>query len=150
MTQRTRHNPTKPGTALWLIMKVCESGARMARGRFFRRGADGRGHFRRERRAYVSRAGGGDAVFVRAGPLVAGPRGRTAAAMDRMKICYLDAFSGISGDMLVGALADAGAPSGLLAEALTGLGTGATFAFEKTRRCGIGATKFQVTAPHEH
>ena len=67
-----------------------------------------------------------------------------------MKICYLDAFSGISGDMLVGALADAGAPSGLLAEALTGLGTGATFAFEKTRRCGIGATKFQVTAPHEH
>ena len=52
--------------------------------------------------------------------------------------------------MLVGALADAGAPSGLLAEALTGLGTGATFTFEKTRRCGIGATKFGVTAPHEH
>jgi len=67
-----------------------------------------------------------------------------------MKICYLDAFSGISGDMVVGALADAGAPSGLLAEALTGLGTGATFTFEKTRRCGIGATKFHVAVPHEH
>jgi len=67
-----------------------------------------------------------------------------------MKICYLDAFSGISGDMLVGALADAGAPAGALAEALTALGTGATFTFEKTRRCGIGATKFHVEAPHEH
>lgn len=67
-----------------------------------------------------------------------------------MKICYLDAFSGISGDMLVGALADAGAPAGELAEALTALGTGATFRFEKTRRCGIGATKFHVEAPHEH
>src|ERR1700690_634088 len=144
MTQRTRHNPTKPGTALWLIMKVCESGARMARGRFFRRGADGRGHFRRERRAYVSRAGGGDAVFVRAGPLVAGPRGRTAAAMDRMKICYLDAFSGISGDMLVGALADAGAGQDAIIDAIASLETGATVSFEKVKRCGIGATKYHV------
>jgi uncharacterized protein (TIGR00299 family) protein len=67
-----------------------------------------------------------------------------------MKICYLDAFSGISGDMLVGALADAGAPAEALAESLAALGTGATFTFEKTRRCGIGATKFGVAAPHEH
>jgi uncharacterized protein (DUF111 family) len=67
-----------------------------------------------------------------------------------MKICYLDAFSGISGDMLVGALADAGAPAAALVEALTTLGTGATFTFEKTRRCGIGATKFHVAGPHEH
>ncbi len=67
-----------------------------------------------------------------------------------MKICYVDAFSGISGDMLVGALADAGAPEAALAESLAALGTGATFTFEKTRRCGIGATKFGVAAPHEH
>jgi uncharacterized protein (TIGR00299 family) protein len=71
-----------------------------------------------------------------------------------MKICYLDAFSGISGDMLVGALADAGADAAALTQALTSLETGAEFQFEKTKRCGIGATKFHVrggdTGKHRH
>jgi pyridinium-3,5-bisthiocarboxylic acid mononucleotide nickel chelatase len=61
-----------------------------------------------------------------------------------MKICYLDAFSGISGDMTVGALIDAGADSTRLVQALEELGTGAKFEVEKTKRRGIAATKFRV------
>jgi uncharacterized protein (TIGR00299 family) protein len=67
-----------------------------------------------------------------------------------MKLCYLDAFSGISGDMTVGALADAGADSTALAEALNALGTGATVSFEKTQRGAIGATKFHVRESDHH
>ncbi len=61
-----------------------------------------------------------------------------------MITCYLDAFSGLSGDMLVGALADAGADAGALCEGLASLDTGAAFRFEKTKRRGIAATKFHV------
>jgi hypothetical protein len=61
-----------------------------------------------------------------------------------MKICYLDAFAGISGDMTVGALIDAGADPAALTEALASVGTGAVFHVEKTRRGGIAATKFRV------
>ena len=71
-----------------------------------------------------------------------------------MKICYLDAFSGISGDMTVGALLDAGADFNGLNDALTSLGTGATFRVEKTKRQGIAASKFHVeggeTKSHRH
>jgi uncharacterized protein (TIGR00299 family) protein len=61
-----------------------------------------------------------------------------------MKICYLDDFSGISGDMTVGALIDAGADSAALVRALESLGTGASFRIEKTTRRGIAASKFYV------
>ena len=65
-----------------------------------------------------------------------------------MKICYLDAFSGISGDMTVGALMDAGADARAVMQALESLGTGAQFKIEKTRRGGIAASKFHVTGGH--
>jgi uncharacterized protein (TIGR00299 family) protein len=61
-----------------------------------------------------------------------------------MKLCYLDAFSGISGDMTVGALIDAGAPCESVLEALRSFDTGARFSAEKTLRGGIAATKFRV------
>jgi hypothetical protein len=61
-----------------------------------------------------------------------------------MKICYLDAFSGISGDMTVGALIDAGAPCEAVLDALRRFDTGARFSAEKTTRGAIVATKFRV------
>jgi uncharacterized protein (TIGR00299 family) protein len=69
-------------------------------------------------------------------------------------LCYLDAFSGVSGDMLVGALADAGADTERLLGALDSLETGARLRFEKVKRRGIAATKFHVetadTSKHRH
>jgi hypothetical protein len=68
--------------------------------------------------------------------------------------CYLDAFSGISGDMTVGALADAGADRDAISSAIHSLAAGATVSFETVKRQGIGATKFRVaveeTKKHRH
>jgi uncharacterized protein (TIGR00299 family) protein len=65
-------------------------------------------------------------------------------------LCYLDAFSGISGDMLVGALADAGASQTAIIDALASLETGAVLSFERVKRCGIAATKFHVAIAPVH
>jgi len=64
--------------------------------------------------------------------------------------CYLDAFSGVSGDMLVGALADAGADRKAIIDAISSLETGATVSFEKVKRCGIAATKYHVQVQEQH
>lgn len=64
------------------------------------------------------------------------------------RICYFDAFSGVSGDMLVGALADAGAPQDRILDALNGFGLEASYSFERVKRAGIAATKFHVVT-HE-
>jgi pyridinium-3,5-bisthiocarboxylic acid mononucleotide nickel chelatase len=71
-----------------------------------------------------------------------------------MKICVLDPFSGISGDMTVGALLDAGASEADLFAGLDSLAIGARYRAEKTRRNGIAGTKFHVeyeeTRQHRH
>lgn len=66
------------------------------------------------------------------------------AAHILMKVCYFDPFSGISGDMTVGALLDAGADWTGVASALTSLNIGATVRVEKTKRRGMAASKFMV------
>jgi uncharacterized protein (TIGR00299 family) protein len=67
-----------------------------------------------------------------------------------MKIGYWDAFSGISGDMTIGSLVDAGAPVDQLVAGLNELSTGATFRYERTKRKGIAATKFSVDYEPQH
>ncbi len=68
-----------------------------------------------------------------------------------MRICYLDCFSGISGDMLVGALVDAGADQTEFCRQITRLGLeSAAIGFEKCLRRGLAGTKFRVHAPPEH
>jgi uncharacterized protein (TIGR00299 family) protein len=69
-----------------------------------------------------------------------------------MTLCYFDAFSGISGDMTVGALLDAGADWPTVETALQSLQLDATFRLYKTKRKGIAASKFCVdfTAQKKH
>lgn len=61
-----------------------------------------------------------------------------------MRVCYLDAFSGVSGDMLVGALVNAGANAEELIGGLLSMDTGAAYRLEPVKRKGIAATKFHV------
>jgi len=63
--------------------------------------------------------------------------------------CYLDAFSGISGDMLVGALADAGASQDAISDGIQSMETGVTVSFERAQRGGFSATKFRVAVEEE-
>lgn len=63
--------------------------------------------------------------------------------------CYLDAFSGIAGDMLVGALVDAGADRDAIGAAIASLQIDASVSFEKVKRGGIAATKFHVNWPEQ-
>jgi uncharacterized protein (DUF111 family) len=62
-----------------------------------------------------------------------------------MKVLYLDCFSGISGDMLLGAMLDLGLPLGELKRALGSLMTdGATVALDRVTRGGLAAAKFRL------
>src|SRR5580704_1287592 len=78
-----------------------------------------------------------------------------------MRIAYLDCFAGISGDMFLGALVDAGVDPKILHEAVAALNLNATLKIEKVDRSGISATKIHVyegaklaeethAHPHEH
>ncbi|MGD0901365.1 MAG: nickel pincer cofactor biosynthesis protein LarC [Terracidiphilus sp.] len=64
-----------------------------------------------------------------------------------MRIGYLECFSGISGDMLLGALVDAGVPFSCLEEAAAALNVGARLEMRKVSRGGLAATKVDVLTP---
>ena len=61
-----------------------------------------------------------------------------------MRIAYLECFSGISGDMFLGALVDAGVPEQVLRDTVAALGVGAKLEISKVVRSGISATKVDV------
>jgi uncharacterized protein (TIGR00299 family) protein len=66
------------------------------------------------------------------------------------RVLYLDCFSGASGDMIAGALLDAGVPFDVLAGAVGSLGLdGVSVGSERVDRSGIGAAKFRVTVDGE-
>jgi pyridinium-3,5-bisthiocarboxylic acid mononucleotide nickel chelatase len=82
-----------------------------------------------------------------------------------MRIAYVDCFSGISGDMFLGALIDAGVPQEIFERTVEVLGVGARLEVSRVSRSGISATKLDVIvngedspresragapAPHEH
>ena len=74
-----------------------------------------------------------------------------------MRIAYLDCSAGISGDMLLGALIDAGAPADQLHGTLRALNIGATLEIEQVDRAGIAGTHARIMvgdhvadSPHHH
>ena len=66
-----------------------------------------------------------------------------------MRIGYLEAIAGMSGDMFLGALVHAGVPAALLRETVSALNVGATLKIEGVDRSGIHATKVDVIV-NEH
>jgi pyridinium-3,5-bisthiocarboxylic acid mononucleotide nickel chelatase len=61
-----------------------------------------------------------------------------------MRIAYLDCFSGISGDMFLGAAVDAGVPLEKLQNVASALGINTGLAACRTARAGLAATKIDV------
>ena len=66
-----------------------------------------------------------------------------------MRIAYLDCFSGISGDMFLGALVEAGVSPKLFEDTVAALNVGARLEISRVQRGGISATKVDVYAQGE-
>jgi pyridinium-3,5-bisthiocarboxylic acid mononucleotide nickel chelatase len=67
------------------------------------------------------------------------------------RIAYVQCGAGVAGDMLLGALVDAGADPSSVHEALGGLGVdGYALTFERVQRCGVAATRAHVVVDDHH
>jgi uncharacterized protein (TIGR00299 family) protein len=66
-----------------------------------------------------------------------------------MRIAYIECFSGISGDMFLGALVDAGVPADLLRQTVKALDLGAELQVSRVDRSGITSTKVDVVVNGE-
>lgn len=66
-----------------------------------------------------------------------------------MRIAYLECFSGISGDMVLGALLDAGVPLELFKRTVEALGVDARLEVSRVDRSGISALKVDVISAGE-
>lgn len=72
------------------------------------------------------------------------PEPKLATPKVVMRIAYLECFSGISGDMFLGALVDAGVSPELLEKTASALGLPAKLEISRVVRSGISATKVDV------
>ena len=61
-----------------------------------------------------------------------------------MRIAYLECFSGVSGDMFLAALVDAGVPPRVLEDTVAALSVGARLEISRVMRSGVSATKVDV------
>ena len=70
-----------------------------------------------------------------------------------MRAVYLDSFSGLSGNMFLGALVDAGVPEAALRNEIAKINIkGFSLKVESVNKCGIQATHIDVdlTSGHHH
>ncbi len=68
--------------------------------------------------------------------------------MAEPRAAYLDCTAGVAGDMLLGALLDAGADLGAVRTAVRALGiAGLDISVEPTRRCGLACAQVKISAP---
>src|SRR5437764_12247489 len=66
-----------------------------------------------------------------------------------MRIAYLECFSGISGDMFLGALLDAAVSPEVFTRTVEALGVDARLEISRVQRSGMSAAKLEVTAAGE-
>ena len=67
-----------------------------------------------------------------------------------MRVVHIDCFSGISGDMTLGALIDAGVEAAAIEAGIASLKLPIQFEVRKVTRRGVAATRVIIGAPEEH